>query len=661
MRFRQVHLDFHTSEAIPGIGKDFSKAQFQSMLRAGHVDSITVFSKCHHGWAYHPSEANEIHPHLEFDLLGEMIEAAHEIGVRTPVYLSAGLDEKLARRHPEWLIRDAEDRTRWVKDFMTPGYHEFCLGTPYLDILLAQLHEVVSRYDADGIFLDIVGARKCRCQYCVAALLAEGKDPRDEDAVVCLGEQTYLNYARRVRETIDAVKPGLPVYHNNGHQQRGRRDLVHVNTHLELESLPTGGWGYDHFPLSARYAQPLGLEFLGMTGKFHTSWGEFGGYKHPNALRYEAALSLAHGAKCSIGDQLHPSGLMDEATYALIGAAYAEVEEKEPWCSGVTSVADIAVLSLEAAREACPGGQALKGARNQADAGAVRILTEGHYLYDIVDTDSDWSAYKVLVLPDEVPVWPELGAAIAAFTAAGGKVLATGRSGLNPAGDAFALELGVSWLGTNTYRPSYFHPHFTPGALQPASFVMYGEGQLVELSGGNTLGHLENPYFNRDVFTFCSHQHTPGAREDNGPAMVENDSGIYIAWDVFSEYADGGHLILKEMVLYALSRLLPQPVLSTSLPARGIATLQYQQAERRYVNHLLYAAPALKGRIEVIEDIVPLQDVSVSLRLPSAAAVKRVYLAPAMSELPFTADQDGGITYTVPHLENHQMAVIELA
>lgn len=660
MRFRQVHLDFHTSEFIPGIGKDFSKSQFQSMLRAGHVDSVTVFSKCHHGWAYHPSEANEMHPHLSFDLLGEMIGAAHEIGVKTPVYLSAGLDEKLARRHPEWLIRDAEDRTRWVKDFMTPGYHEFCLNTPYLDVLLAQIHEVVSRYDADGIFLDIVGSRKCRCQYCVSALRAAGQDPRDEAAVTALGEQTYLNYARRVRETIDAVKPGLPVYHNNGHQQRGRRDLVRVNTHLELESLPTGGWGYDHFPLSARYAQTLGMDFLGMTGKFHTSWGEFGGYKHPNALRYEAALSLAHGAKCSIGDQLHPSGFMDEATYALIGAAYAEVEAKEPWCSGVESVADIAVLSLEAAREACPEGQALKGQRNVADAGVVRILSEGHYLYDIVDTLGYFSTYKVLILPDEVPVWPELAAAIEAFTAGGGKVLATGRSGLNPAGDAFALNLGIRWLGANPYRPAYFRPYFTPGPLLPASFVMYGEGQLVELREGQSLGHLENPYFNRDVFTFCSHQHTPGTREENGPAMVESSSGIYIAWEVFSDYAEGGHLILKEMVLHALSRLLPRPSLRTDLPARGVTTLQHQPAEKRYVNHLLYAAPALKGRIEVIEDIVPLRDISVSLNLPSPAPIQRVYLAPSMTELPFTVSPEGEISYTIPYMENHQMAVIEL-
>ena len=105
MNFRQIHLDFHTSEKIPGIGSAFSKEQFQRALKLGHVNSITVFSKCHHGWAYHPSLANEIHPNLSFDLLGAEIEAAHEIGVKTPVYLSAGFDEKMARRRPEWLRR----------------------------------------------------------------------------------------------------------------------------------------------------------------------------------------------------------------------------------------------------------------------------------------------------------------------------------------------------------------------------------------------------------------------------------------------------------------------------------------------------------------------------------------------------------------------------
>ena len=69
--YRQVHLDFHTSEAIPNIGKRFSKENFIRALKEGNINSITVFSKCHHGYSYHPTDVNEIHPGLKFDLLGE--------------------------------------------------------------------------------------------------------------------------------------------------------------------------------------------------------------------------------------------------------------------------------------------------------------------------------------------------------------------------------------------------------------------------------------------------------------------------------------------------------------------------------------------------------------------------------------------------------------
>ncbi|WP_308635162.1 beta-galactosidase trimerization domain-containing protein [Paenibacillus silvisoli] len=668
MRFRQVHLDFHTSEAIPGIGSRFSKEQFQAMLRKGHVDSITIFSKCHHGWAYHPSEANERHPALDFDLLGEMIEAAHEIDVKTPVYISAGLDEKLARRHPEWLFRDKEERTTWAKNFMQPGYHEFCLNTPYLDVLLKQIEEVTLSYDADGIFLDIVGVRKCYCQYCVASLRREGKDPRNEADVQALGEQTYARYTSAVKELVHGIKPDMPIFHNGGHIRRGRRDLAGMNTHLELESLPTGGWGYDHFPLSARYAQTLGMPFLGMTGKFHTSWGEFGGYKHPNALRYETALSIANGARCSIGDQLHPDGLMDEATYELIGQAYREVEEKEPWCKDSVGVADVALLSLEAAGVAnISAGQV--GFTGISDAGAVRMLLEGKILFDVIDLEADFSAYKVIILPDEVLLGDALSASLKRYVAGGGKVLATGRSGLNVDGSGFGLDFGVKWIGENPYLPDYFRPGFGLNSLGGAAYICYGQGQQVELlDGGTSLGRRENPYFNRDVFTFCSHQHTPSSREDGGPGMAQGSDGIYIAWNMFEDYGTKGSLMLKETVLYALNRLLEGEgtggggggkTLETSLPAQGIVTLQKQPDEGRYINHLLYATPVKRGNgVEIIEDILPVYDTKVTLRLPEEA--KAVYLAPQQTAIPFE-QQDGTLTYTLDRLECHQMVVIEIA
>lgn len=668
MRFRQVHLDFHTSEAIGGIGSRFDKKQFQEALRLGEVDSITVFSKCHHGWAYHPSDANETHPGLGFDLLGAMIEAAHEIGVKTPVYISAGLDEKLARRHPEWLIRRQDESTTWARGFLVPGYHEFCFNTPYLDILMKQIEETVSHYDLDGLFLDIVGVRFCYCQYCVAELRLQGKDPRNESDVLELGEATYASYTRKVRELVHGLKPGLPIFHNGGHIRRGRRDLAQANTHLELESLPTGGWGYDHFPLSARYAQTLGMPFLGMTGKFHTSWGEFGGFKHPNALRYETALSIANGARCSIGDQLHPEGLMDPATYELIGAAYREVAAKEAWCTDTVGVADVALLSVESLKT--QEAENHSDRTGSSDAGAVRMLLEGGVLFDVVDTEADFGRYKVLILPDRVALGGKLLAKLQAFWAGGGKVLATGRSGLNEEGDAFAADFGVEWLGANEYRPDYFRPSFPLRSLPQSSYIFYSQGQRMALKGGRELGAREDPYFNRDVFTFCSHQHTPNSGRYGGPGMAESALGIYIAWNVFEDYATKGSLAQKETVLYALDVLLGEKrTLVSSLPAQGVTTLQRQErkagddaawpdgGQTRYVHHLLYASPVKRGSVEVIEDIVPLYDIEVKLRLPERA--KRVYLAPQLEELPFETD-GREVTYRVPKLTCHQMVVVDV-
>ncbi|OBZ14925.1 beta-galactosidase [Bacillus sp. FJAT-27264] len=657
MKFRQVHLDFHTSEAIEGIGRDFSKQQFQEMLKTGHVDSITIFSKCHHGWAYHPTTANETHPHLDFDLLGAQIEAAHEIGVKTPVYLSAGLDERLARKHPQWLIRNQQEVISWTGDFMTPGYHQFCMNTPYLDVLAQQVEEVVKNYDADGIFLDIVGIRECYCQYCVADIREQGSDPRNLQDMRKLWEETYARYAKRMNDTVHAVKPELPVFHNSSHVDRGRRDLAHVNTHLELESLPTGGWGYDHFPLSARYAQTLGMDFLGMTGKFHTSWGEFGGYKHPNALRYEAALSLANGARCSIGDQLHPGGKMDLATYSLIGEAYREVAAKEEWCQDTTGIADIALLSLEAASWAAGNGPIPQ--HNKHDTGAVRILLEGNYLFDVVDLEADLASYKVLILPDEILITAQLKSKLDDFIAGGGKILATGRSGLSEDGSGFALDLGAAWQGVSAFRPSYLRPSFEFPSLRTASFVIYTEGQDAVLSpGGTLLGSKENSYFNRDLFTFCSHQHTPSDLQEAGVGIAEGRDGIYVAWHVFEDYAVKGSLPVKEIICYTLDLLLGNhKSLITNLPAQGVTTLQAQPTSKRWVNHLLYASPVRRGEgVEIIEDLLPLMNTEVTLA--ATEEVKDVYLAPQNESLPFN-QVDGKLSYTVPLWACHQMVVIQ--
>lgn len=652
MRYRQVHLDFHTSEKIENIGDKFKKEQFQDALRTGHVDSITLFSKCHHGFAYHPSKCNEMHPGLSFDLLGQQIEAAHEIGVKTPVYLSAGFDERMAVEHPEWLVRMKDDAMIWTKSFLEPGYHKLCMNSPYLPYLLKQIREVCINYEADGIFLDIIGVQPCYCKYCREAMKAEGLNPLDEKDVLTLAEKVYENYGKQVRSTIDSVKPGLPVFHNGGHIRRGRRDLAGLNTHLELESLPTGGWGYDHFPLSAAYAKILDMDYLGMTGKFHLSWGEFGGFKHPNALKYEVALSIASGAGVSVGDQLHPSGEMDMATYSLIGQAYEGLVKAEAWLIHAKSVADIGVLSVEAV-ENTNGG--MEGKEINPDIGAVRILLEGHYLFHVIDLEEDFNKYKVIILPDCILLNEILKNKLSLFVASGGKILATGQSGLNMDKTKFELDFGVTYLGESKYRPDYFRPKFPLKDWKDTAFVMYSRGYLIEVRSGIELGIRENPYFNRTASTFSSHLHAPNRMEEAGPGMIKGRDGIYISWEVFRDYATKGSLILKRMVQYALDELLTDKTINTSLPAQGIITLTKQEA--RYIIHLLYASPVKRGtNTEVIEDIVPLYDIEVELKVVDS--IKSVYLAPQNIELAFS-QKENTVNLTLPKLEVHQMLVLE--
>ncbi|MBQ9117123.1 MAG: hypothetical protein IJY04_08870 [Clostridia bacterium] len=381
---RQVHLDFHTSGVISGIGSRFDKEQFKSCLKKGHVNSITIFAKCHHGWMYFPSETGNMHPGLDFDLLSSMLEACREADVAAPIYISAGFDEQYVTDHPEHTVlgnRTAcypvvleRDGVKYVNG--DARYHLICMNSPYLDVLVAQVKEVVAKFDPCGIFLDIVAPRICYCKYCRAEARRLGLDEENDADMAKLGDITYKKYYDAINGAANSVKPGVRIFHNGGHIPCGKRALAHANTHLELESLPTGGWGYDHFPKSARYVTNLGMEYLGMTGKFHLSWGEFGGFKHPNALRYEVALSLANGAKCSIGDQMHPYGFLDDATYELIGAAYAEAEQVEEYCYDAETIADIGIISAEA----------ITGNRNcPEEIGACRRMLAGKYLYDVVD------------------------------------------------------------------------------------------------------------------------------------------------------------------------------------------------------------------------------------------------------------------------------------
>ena len=646
MRKRQVHLDFHTNGTLP-VGKSFSKEQFQAALKAGHVDSITVFSKCHHGWSYHPTDVNIMHPELDFDLLGAQLEACKEINVNAPVYISAGFDEKDYVKHPEWRYKHSPVKAECDEYENEVHFHTLCFNTGYLDALCAQIEEVMQRYNPCGIFLDIIAPRVCYCDTCVADMKKLGLDIDSEADRKTFAYKTLHKYIDKTNAAVRKYSATATIFHNSGHIPKGDYGFIESNTHLELESLPTGGWGYDHFPLSAAYVRNLkNTEFLGMTGKFHQSWGEFGGFKHPNALIYETSLSIANGAGCSIGDQMHPLGEMNMATYNLIGKAYSLVEEKEPWLNGAVNVADIAVLSEES----------VTGNRDAyADIGANRMLLEHNCLYNFVDATMDFSPYKMLVLPDVAVTDGALIEKIKAYAANGGKIIASGDSLVKDG--AFFLDIGAEFKDKNEFNPTYLVPCYET-ANGVTEYVMRCEFNSFEVTDAEVVAKVQNPYFNRTAEHFCSHAHTPNDPAQTFAGAVIKNNVAYIGWDIFKAYEEHGHLCFKELFINILDRMLEgEKTVCADIPDRAVVTYTRQEKENRNILHLLFAHTTNRGRrTEVIEDTVPLYNVKCSVRC--TAKPSSISLVPSGENLDFEY-ADGMATFVVPKVDIHQMAEIK--
>ena len=222
------------------------------------------------------------------------------------------------------------------------------------------------------------------------------------------------------------------------------------------------------------------------------------------------------------------------------------------------------------------------------------------------------------------------------------------------------FDLGIKWLGKGTYNPTYLRPSFEALGLPKTNYVLYSQHYEIALTDADAqvLGVSRLPFFNRERGYFCSHQHTPFVSKDHTPGVVIGKQGGYIAWDVFSEYADKGSIILKEIVLRTVDTLLGEDkTLVTNLPSAGVVTLNEQSAQNRYVLHALYATPIKRGSgIEIIEDLVPIYDTTFEIKTDKP--ISRVCAVPQNEAIPFTYE-DGICKFTLDKFTCAQIVTLE--
>ncbi|GGG08194.1 alpha-amylase family protein [Paenibacillus abyssi] len=650
---RTVHLDFHTGPQVPEIGKDFDAKAFVQSFKEARVDSVTLFAMCHHGHLYYNTPHPARHPGMAADLhlLEQQVEALHQAGIRAPIYISVQCNEYAANKHPDWVALSPElQQVKWGGSAYKAGWQILDMSSPYQDYLAEILSEVLERFTpVDGIFMDMCWDQPSSSKWAIEGMLKKGYDPRKEEDRARYAREVAYQYMARYKGMVDEAQAKhrpAGVWFNS----RPKTNL-HVEKkflrHVEIEALPTGGWGYAYFPYVARFVRPLGLPTLSHTGRFFKSWGDNTSLKPEMALKYECCQILSQGMTNGVGDLLHPRGLPSRAVYDLIGSVYKHIEACEPYVENGELLSEIAVVvNPELGDNPGPSG-----------VGVVRALQQLRQQFDIVPPEMDLTGYPVVIIPETTPVDGALKEKLQAYIAGGGGLIISGPAALDENGKPVLRELGIVSEGPSPYSHTFLHAlDSVSTGLADYGYVMYEPGfRMKPAAGAEKLVAVGEPYFQREYNHFSGHDYTPEKRVSDYAAAVKNGRTITFSVPIFEAYGKHASPNYRTLLGNCIGLLLPRPLIRDEGPSK-LETTVVRKGGNLMVHLLSFYPERRADDLDLVEDPFPLVDMPIAVRTDQEP--KRVYLAPAKRELAFTYS-DGYVHARVTVLDGHAMLVVE--
>jgi len=132
---------------------------------------------------------------------------------------------------------------------------------------------------------------------------------------------------------------------------------------------------------------------------------------------------------------------------------------------------------------------------------------------------------------------------------------------------------------------------------------------------------------------------------------------VYLSHPLASEYNRIGSLYHREYFINALRLVYSGGAYEVKgLGSQGRVTMIHQPDRSRYCLNMTYAIPVKRGLAEVIEDIMPVYNIKVNVKLKEH--IKRVYIG--ISEEELKIEQNGNeISFTIPELNCHTTVVME--
>jgi hypothetical protein len=617
------------------------------------------------------------------------------------------IPERAALDHPDWCSQNRMGQPVERR----PGLYAACpMGGYQTHYVREIVREILERYPLDCVKFGGgsfgFGRDICYCPNCRESYAKEtGQDLPQQSNWEAPDWRAYVGWrlaharerVHQLGDIVHSLDPQMPFMGNSVcfgdphwttgsaldvENQAAVADAVQVEIQTRArydEACGEASWQYLSWPAeTARFMTSVSDKPIWVVASYFLAWPWRRSAMAPVEQKVYLAQVAANGADPMVNLSGGPPAVHEDPRgFDAIRELYGYLDANHSYYQDDTSGANVAIVySLETLffyGQNQPEKRYVREIR-----GVEQALHEAHIPFDIISTrvlDREVLArYQVLVLPNLACLSDREVAHLSDYVRRGGSIVSTFETGLydeqGQPRDGWALGdlLGVRCLGQpqssmasedEGYKQVYMdiaasHP-ILEGIEGTSLLPMGGDYcRLVAVSGADVPLVLSAPFI-----VFPEGWAYPTRQATSDPLVVarEHPAGgrtIHFAGrpgDLFwvVRYPDHGRLLVNA-VTWAAHRQLPVRV-------SGPKTLQV--SVRRQPGRSMVHLINLTGGERFFQELIPLRDVEVTLRVGSGIQAHTAYLLSDRVPLPVEPCK-GGYTATVPHLTDYDVLVFEL-
>ncbi len=479
--YRRLLVDTHVPDWDPILLSRFDAHDYVNTIANANFQCLMQYAISCAGLCLWPTKIGTVHRGMKGrDYFGEVMSECKRRGLYRVAYFHVVWDNWGYQYRPQWRFRPAEGDA----EVMQGRYGYTCINTPARDYYLALVRELVSNYDFEGIFNDmILWPGVCYCEYCTARFREEqnAEAPRVVDwddplwrTFQSSREKWMREFAEQFTQTVKSVRP-ITVEHQYA------TVLSDWRTGVPLEMRDACDFvGGDFYGGAAQFSLVC-KTFYSLSPKrpfeFMTSrtWDltDFVTIKPVEELRIESAIPTVHSAALLFIDAINPDGTINHDVYRVLKIMNDSRAVYEPFLGGEL-LGDVAIYyDKHSMYDPSQNGTPVEQLRGRSDTnkinhlegvvGAARVLREAHIPFGVITnvTLDQLEHYRAVMIPSVLEMTPQQANRFRRFVEGGGVLYASGRTSLDrfakPA-PRYLLEdvLGVRYRGTLGNQVTYF-------------------------------------------------------------------------------------------------------------------------------------------------------------------------------------------------------------